>query len=441
MHAVAAIACLAMALWNLHPIGFEMMDGPDVAVSVIYMAALVALPFKPVPSAVAIVIVTVAEGLLPSDAFVQSLWGFCYALAVFAMEGLIVPAAAAVAVVCGIAWAQGDRPMWPVFHHSSFEMLPFMLFAAALGVSLRMWRVSVREHSRAEARHELLLQENRQYGERLRLLHELHGSVAGSLTYAIWLCRELGDDRGDGQGGMDPSALRERACQVEGVLAQTLGTLRREVIDPTRRLVDEHEGTVAAPDGEAAGRSGGNPTGEGESAADVDGLAGNAEIGAIVVERRMRQIADRLNTVGLRCETLTRGDLTVMGAARLDLMVRIIDEMGNNMLKYASPGPCAIAVTMMSDGSGARIWSSNMCAGAGAAGGADTSGGLADGSSVGPEPPDGSASPVDDPLSGGVGLPLMRRSLKPYGGTVTASREEGEWSIAVMLPAPAHAAA
>lgn len=92
MHAVAAIACLAMALWNLHPIGFEMMDGPDVAVSVIYMAALVALPFKPVPSAVAIVIVTVAEGLLPSDAFVQSLWGFCYALAVFAMEGLIVPA-------------------------------------------------------------------------------------------------------------------------------------------------------------------------------------------------------------------------------------------------------------------------------------------------------------------------------------------------------------
>ncbi|NEG77724.1 sensor histidine kinase [Bifidobacterium avesanii] len=375
------------------------MSPLDMAISGAYALALLALPLRPVAASAAIVVVTLAEVMMPMDSWaVQSMWGLWYALIVLTMRGLLWPAVAAIVVLSCLSLAQGDRMLITTFHPSMMLMLPFLVVACMLGLGMRMWRLEMRRKERAEARRALLERENAQYRERLDLLHRLHGEVAGSLAYAVLLCRRMREENGRSAEADSDSA--GYAARVEEAVTQALGSLRHGVIEPTRRLVEE---------GPPVGAADGHPS-EG-TAASGDAMA--------TIRRHVERAADRLRGVGLPCETVVRGDPSGLDGERAALIVRVVDEMGNNMVKYAVPGPCAIAV-VADDAGGVRVWSSNACAGANA-GEAEDAGEVGDGESS---------------LSGGTGLALLRDSLAVYGGSLTVSREDDIWTASAVLPAP-----
>lgn len=462
VNTVASAVCLTAALSEWSRID-GLMTWPDVAVSGAYVAALLALPFLPVPASVMVMLATLAEVMMPQDSWtVSSIWGLWYAMIVLAMHGLLWPAAASIAVLSCLSWVQGDRLTIMAFHPSMMFMLPFLAIACMLGLGMRMWRLETRRRERAEARRMLLERENAQYRERLDLLHELHGSVAGSLAYAVLVCRQMREecDAPSGTGAAADAAdarfaaMREEAWQAERAVTRALEALRREVIEPTKRLVAQRQadgsargGGAAAVDcpadgmvaaGAAGGAVQGLTVGVADGAAGAAGIAiatvadaqdGSSSSGREVasdrsaaVERHVREAADRLRALGFRCETLVRGDLSGLDGRGAEMVMRIVDEAGNNIAKYGLPGCCAIAVTADGPAKRVRVWSSNDCA---------DDGGVHARSNV---RGDACIDSGRSALSGGTGLDLLRRSLATVGGNLTTACEDGVWTVAATVP-------
>lgn len=420
MHGSAAAICLLMACSEWRLLGFAGLQWQGMLVSVMYLLALVALPVRPVPASVMIVIVTLAEVMLPPDIrFVQSMWGLCYALIVLAMDRRTMVSVASIVVMAALSFVQGDESLLLVIHPSFMTMLPFLVVACAIGCCLRLWVDEVRRREQVEAARAIAEQRNEWYRERLDLLHELHESVAGALTYAVLLCRDMRRDCGAASESADMSvdgidALRRDSERVEAAVAQSLTSLRNEVIGPVRRkVVDSDLGAVDGDCGVMPKR---------ETMADGRHVR-------IAVERHARRAAVRLETMGIRCDVLVLGDAPALDRDCLTLTERVIDEFGSNMLKYGRDGDCALVVTLdaqsevasmpLPDGSNChaarthafiRVWSSNAC----------------------------DRSIEHDPaLTGATGLALLRRDLAGCGGTLKAANDDGVWTAVAMVPVKA----
>lgn len=391
MHVVAALACLGMATTELNAFGFDRMNWPARIVSGAYLLALVALPVLPVPASVTIVIVTFAELIGPSHLFaygyVQSIWGFWYALVVITLERSVWIAASMLGMAGAISLAQGERLFrWGIMHMTVMTMMPFLLIAMALGATMRVWRSAMRERSQAEASRRLLEQENRQQQERLAMLHQLHDSVAGSLAYAVMLCRQAERDASG-----DAARLRQ-VRRIEEAVDQALTGMRREVIEPTRRLLD--------------GRSD-DPS---VSGVDVPEALAPGRTTRYTVEQALERTEARLRSLGYDCDTLLRGDCGHLSELRLAFVGRAVTEIGNNIVRHGRPGYCAITVRVTDDG-GMRIWSSNPVDGAGVSRGAA--------------------------VTGGEGLALIRRDVEASGGMMTCGLDDGAWTVSIAMPAEA----
>lgn len=503
VNAVAAAICLAAALNEWIRVD-GLMTWPDVAVSVVYVAALLALPLLPVPASVTIVLVTLSEVMMPQDSWaVPSIWGLWYAMIVLAMHGLLWPALASIAVLSCLSWMKGDRLTIAMFHPSMMLMLPFLIVACMLGLGMRMWRLETRRRERAEARRMLLERENAQYRERLDLLHELHGSVAGSLAYAVLVCRQMreecdvpaGADTPD-SAAADPgvhaedarfAALREESWQAEQAVTRVLESLRREVIEPTKRLVaqrpaggsacvaagGETGGAVTAAGGPAAGSADGladdltdgaaaksaggaacvaadgeaggavatvggaaDDSAHGLTAGVADGMAGNAAVAADAQDGPSlsgREVSAD-HTAAVERHVREASDRLRALGFRCETLVRGdlsgLDGRGTEM------------VARIVDEAGNNIAKYGLpgcCAIAVTADGParrvrvwssnDCAG---DGGMHACSDVRGDSGP--SALSGGTGLDLLRRSLATVGGSLTTACEDGVWTVAATVP-------
>ena len=384
--------------------------------TVAYMLAVSALPLVPVQASVVIIVAALAESAMPGfllgDGYVHAQWGFVYALIVLAVERSVWIPSIIVVALCVFLIARGgnlDESMAGpgLFNLPARVAVPFMLVALAVCVIIYLLHKAVserlREREAAEARQRLLEQENAQYLERLNVLHQLHDSVAGTLTYALMLCR-----RGRSEGDVDQYRY------VENAIGEALDHMRREVIEPTRRLIDERDGmNVPTVVGGPSARL--RPAGE-------PGM----------IDLQLGKTATRLRRLGFQCETLLRGDVAGLSPELAALVARTLEEIGNNVLKHGKIGYCAITVTVGNDGS-VRIWSSNMTDAeqpqvAGSTGEAHSS---VVSSSADSEDCSDNAARSSESCEG---LALIRRSVRPFGGTLTTSCEGGEWTVVVTIP-------
>lgn len=201
---------------------------------------------------------------------------------------------------------------------------------------------------------------------------------------------------------------------VENAIGEALDHMRREVIEPTRRLIDERDGMNV-------------PTVVGGPSA---GLRPADEPG--MIDLQLGKTATRLRSLGFQCETLLRGDVAGLSPELAALVARTLEEIGNNVLKHGKIGYCAITVTVGDDGS-VRIWSSNMTDAeqpqvAGSTGEADSN--VVSSSADSEDCSDNAARSSES----SEGLALICRSVRPFGGTLTTSCEGGEWTVVVTIP-------
>lgn len=385
VHLAAAGLLMAVAAVELAiSTGFGSMTWTARLLTTAYMLAAVSLPLAPVPASAAIVVAALAEALLPmfiiGDVHVHALWGLGYALIVLAVERSVWVSAIIALAFCVVSVVRDGELSTGAGGPGAFDLparitVPFVLVALGAGMTVHLWRKVRADRAAAEMRRRLLEQENAQYAERLNMLHQLHDSVAGTLTYALMLCR-----RGRTEGDV------AQYQYVESAIEEALDHMRREVIEPTRRLVDAH-GT--APDGKPAVTA--------------------SPMSPDAIDVQLGRIATRLRQLGYRCETLLRGDRTTLPEDRAIVIARTIEEIGNNILKHGEPGYCAITVTIDGDGA-ATIWSSNLA-----------------------EP--GRTRSADGTNGNGEGLDLIRRSIRPFGGRLVTSCEDDEWTTVVTIPA------
>ncbi|KAA8821668.1 sensor histidine kinase [Bifidobacterium vespertilionis] len=414
MHIVAVFVCLSLAVSELDASGFDWMTWPSRIISIAYMASLVVLPIFPVPSSVAIAMVALAQMLMPVRVLgyvtIQSLWGLWYALIVLALERSVWASGAIVAAFALLSVAQGERPFrWGIMHVSVMGMLPFFLIALAVGASMHVWRTTAREQARAQAEaaaeHALLEQRNRQQQERLNMLHQLHDSVAGTLTYAVMQCREAQLDCSEEQ--------RIQYERIESTVEDALNVMRSRVIEPTRRLMREDRLENDGKSDISGGADAVRPVRAAVSP--VDASVPSDDVDARTILDMLDHVAKRLRHSGYRCETLLRGDSSLLGDHATAIVRQALEEIGNNILKHGVRGYCVIMVTCAERK--VTVWSSNIVDGSHCVG--DRGG------------------KTHVPQHDGLGLELIRRRVALLGGSLATSCEDGEWTTIVTIPSDA----
>ncbi|MCH3975817.1 MULTISPECIES: hypothetical protein [Bifidobacterium] len=226
-------------------------------VMVLYCALLVLMPAKPVPVYVLLCVLN-AVGMSHTDVPATLDWGLMNSGFAYRFVGFAVPAAGAVYAMAALAWrrrtatavicvgvialavanrsfpfvsfvrgvlAYTPREAAIVSVLDSESLVPYIV-AIAVGYGLRRWQ-------EWEARREKLRRDAALQAERLRLLHSLHDSVAGSLSYAVLQCRNTAYEL--------PQDDSQRAWLIglEHHLEAILVTLRSEVIEPAKQVLDE----------------------------------------------------------------------------------------------------------------------------------------------------------------------------------------------------------
>lgn len=226
-------------------------------IMVLYSVLLVLMPAKPVPVYVLLCVLN-AVSIGHTDVSATLNWGLMDSGFAYRFVGFTVPAAGAVYALAALAWRRrtatavicvgvialaGANQSFPFvslvrgvltytprgaairFALASENLVPYIV-AIAVGYGLRRWQ-------EWEARREQLRRDAALQAERLRLLHSLHDSVAGSLSYAVLQCRNTA------YGLPQDDPQRARLVGLEHHLEAILVTLRREVIEPAKQVLDE----------------------------------------------------------------------------------------------------------------------------------------------------------------------------------------------------------
>lgn len=223
------------------------------------------------------------------------------------------------------------------------------------------------------ARQKIVIQHQmEQRDERLRILHILHDSVANDLVYAISRSRML---KTDGN-----SQINDTVDDIVSTLEIALSELRRDIIEPTKHSLDQDDHSLQHE---------------------------YPYVASVTDVRKELAIAKmRLSKHGFIGIPQINGDISTMDDAVSSLLSSCIKELTGNMIKYGQPGDYALGVDVSDDEM--MVIASN------------------------------TISPLyageRSVFSSNVGLESLTNELEQHGGTLSATVEDGEWSVCITLP-------
>ncbi len=371
-HHIYALLASAAILF----VGFEaVVQLPKSALDFVFVACYVSLLgllyWWPVPAGVGLAMLHMLRTMIPPLIVGPTdFWGTWLALAVLAYEGPMWLGVSCAVISSGVVSLQGNR-MQGV---SSIGVMSLALtyWAAYLGgLAVQRWRRSMQRlaHTK-ELEHELAYER-----ERTRMVHTLHDSVAGSLSYIVLLCRQEATDP-----HLDAS-YRNHIKEVEHLVSATLSQIRTEVLGPamSKTVHNQLPGVPSAQGSELALRC------------------------------RLANTEAQLAALGFSGHPVVHGDLTCITAERVNVLDQVLAEVGANIAKHGRAGPYVFYLKVAVDGS-LTVISSNSYV--------------------------DHAQSKD--LSSGVGLTLLRDSVTELGGSLTIAGEDGEWTLAVRIGGQSH---
>lgn len=214
--------------------------------------------------------------------------------------------------------------------------------------------------------------------EQLRVLHVLHDSVANDLVYAVTQCKSLRTELTD-RGSI------AKTDDVITALESGLAQLRQQIIEPAKRDIETIDkpgtdaGHIQTPDTQAC------------------------------IHSTMRTIEQRLRQCGFAGKPQISGNLSVIREEVIDVIDMTIHELGGNIIKYGEPGAYALAINVSADGT-VTIVSSNRYR---------------------PRTDAPCWSSTSDTCHTPI---LLSNRLRSIGGSMSVSREDGEWTACVCIP-------
>ena len=282
-----------------------------------YCIALLLLAWFPMPACTAILATHIACALIPAICDGPStLYGTWLACGILAFEVRRFAFAIAGLMLCALVLPLG---YWTggIDYNSSIPVLACSYIGAFfVGFAIR-WKIQTEQRKTDLA---IAQEQVRRQQERLRETHILHDSIAGSMTYAILLCRKE-----------ESMKSNDALAQIEQVLTQALHELRTQIINPMANDLET-----------------GNET---DKRNDLD-----------LFQQRIESQCDRLRTLGFTGMPIIRGDLNAIDKAELPLLQTACTEILNNIAKHGKPGPFAFILSVeagSAESGEAHIFASN----------------------------------------------------------------------------------
>ncbi len=368
-YSIGSLLCIAFAV--AEQITNARISPLGLIFALLYIAGLIAIPFRPVPSVIFMCFLATVRAMVP---FVvdgpSDYWGSWYALGILTYEAQPLTGIIAVVIVGGSALFDSIRSygMWGI---SSTSYSLTFLAAGITGWLLRSRDMARR--LRVQTRIDSV--QLKAQAERLAMLHELHDSVATSLTYAV-LSSRLARSR-----CAPHSDAAKDLLEVENAVSQALRHLRERVIMPANTSINSEP---------------------------QDGTVAPAQTGpALDVHRFVREQVEQLSK--LRFTPVVSVELPYPLPQTFECVINeFIAEICSNIAKYASQGTVTLSVRTMGTDQIA-LASSNICKNDGSKG-------------------------TDHTFSTRTGLASMRKRVEELDGEIDFCCENNEWTISIRLP-------
>lgn len=369
---VASALCLVFFVLELF--GSVPTDGLSIAIQILYILGILALPLFPIPSTWWILSVCIIGAIVPHIIEGPSFdWGSWYALAVLGMRWKLIPSLIWVVVTSGAIYYDGGH-QWGWNDSAAIVQTLFYIASFAIGYAIHQWNILDTRRRDVERTAE-------RRKEQLDLLHIMHDSVATSLSIAVLQCRNAAREAA---GDIEQ---HDKWFEVENRLVQTLQEIRQSVIEPAKTdlaLIGNNNHMQIKHDTE------------------LEGMA-IAQPSAPSVEQALADIDWNLNVLGFIGSSICEVDFTGCSIEHTRLVCRIITELGNNIAKYGLPPDYAMYIS--GRGSTISVVSSNMI----------------------------DQNRVPDPaLSSGYGLQSLRTEIES-NGSMEISHDNGEWTVTILL--------
>lgn len=368
-YSTGSLLCIAFAV--IEQMGNAKASPLGLSFAALYVAGLIAIPFRHVPAAVFMCLLATMRASIPFIVDGPSdYWGSWYALGVLAYEARPITVIAAIALVGGSALYDSIRSYGSWGISSTSYSLTFV----AAGIA--GWLLRSRDTTRQfKVRMHIDNVRLKAQAEKLAMLHELHDSVATSLTYAVLYSRLA---RSRCRRGSDAAKDLQ---EVENAVSQALRRLRERVIIPADASI----------------------SGESRS-----GASASIPIGpAPDLHRFVREQVEQLRK--LRFTPVASVELLCPLPRSLEyVMDEFVAEICSNIAKYASQGIVTLCMQTMGTDQ-IVIISSNICRN--------------------DEPKD-----TDPIFSSRTGLVSMRKRVEELDGDIDFCRENDEWTISIRLP-------
>ena len=366
-YCVASALCLVLTCLELVFYPLDAYNGVGIVSSILYVTALMAMPFYPLPSALMLLANNVLWSIVPIGVFdVSDYAGVWYALVVLGVTGGTWVAIGGTSLLC-IAFYINAFPQEGRLTLGMISLSFFYAFFCLLGLSIRWHTQSLK----AKAQQDALRRENDYQAERLKLLHQLHDSLAGDLSYAVMRCRRFAAIAADNP--IQASDIHE----IEIIVAKALDNLRNDVITPVRNaLYSENNASVT-------------------SIADD-----NTDLNSIV-----RRCEQRLHAIGIAGKVIIDPHLCTLPSETIVLLNQILTELSNNIIKHGDHRSFTMHIRKTVD-STIELFVSN---------------------SYQPD------MKPEIQTQQGAGLMLLQQTIAEHGGSINVNNENDEWTVGIIL--------
>ncbi|NMM93212.1 GHKL domain-containing protein [Bifidobacterium oedipodis] len=366
-YCVASALCLVLICLELVFYPLDTYNGVGIVSSILYATALMTMPFHPLPSALMLLANNVLWSIVPIGVFdVSDYAGVWYALVVLGVTGGTWVAIGGTSVLC-IAFYINAFPQEGRLTLGMISLSFFYAFFCLLGLSIRWHTQSLK----AKAQQDALRRENDYQAERLKLLHQLHDSLAGDLSYAVMRCRRFAAIAADNP--IQASDIHE----IEIIVAKALDNLRNDVLTPVRESLQ-----IDSINHLAVTRK------------DTDNV--NASV---------QRFMQRLNSIGMKGSAYIDEQIPPLSSETRILIDNILIELANNIIKHSNRQSYAMNIRSNKD-SNIEIFVSN---------------------TYHPR-----TSP-EGQTKHGMGLQLLKQTVEKHGGHVGINCEDGEWAVSITL--------